>query len=124
MRENGAELVDLIDQLFAGLELSEARERLEQANVRWEPVQSMAELVEDEQAVAAGCFVEVPHPTQAGDTQMQVAGPPTFYADGEPLRPKLGKPPGIGEHSRAILTEIGYTSEDIERLVADGTIPA
>ena len=124
MRDNGAELVDAIDALFCELDFSDVSQRLEQAGVRWEPVQSMAELVQDEQAIAAGCFVEVPHPTQAGEMQTQVAGPPTFYANGEPLKPQLGKPPRIGEHTRAILAEIGYPDEDIERLVANGTIPA
>ena len=124
MRENGAELVDIVDGVFAELSFSEANERLEQANIRWEPVQSMAELVADEQAHAAGCFVEVPHATAPGETQTQVAGPSSFYAAGAPMQFEPGKPPDIGEHTHDILAEIGYRSEDIQQFVSNGTIPA
>src|SRR5690606_261519 len=97
--------------------------RLEAGGVRWEPVQTTAELVEDPQAHAAGCFVDVPDADTPGKVQRQVASPPTFY-DGElPIAPSLGKPPAIGEHTHEVLHELGYSDEEVDGLARTGAIP-
>jgi crotonobetainyl-CoA:carnitine CoA-transferase CaiB-like acyl-CoA transferase len=123
-REHCAELVDLVDQLFAALPFEEATRLLEAGDIRWEPVQTAAQLVDDPQAHAAGCFVDVPHPTEAKSVQKQVASPPTFYEGNKPLTPSVGRPPRIGEHTRDVLLESGYSEADLERFRANGTIPA
>ena len=122
-RENGAALVDLVDGLFAELTFEQAAGKLEAGGIRWEPVQTMPELVADEQARAAGCFVEVPHPSEPGRTQPQVAAPPAFYDGGEPVRETLGKPPAIGEHTVDVLREAGYSDEEIRALAQATVIP-
>jgi crotonobetainyl-CoA:carnitine CoA-transferase CaiB-like acyl-CoA transferase len=122
-RENGAELVTLVDEIFAGLTLAEARRLLEAGDVRWEPVQTMADLVADPQARITGCFVEVPD-ASSGRLQEQPASPPAFYgASGERLVERPGRPPVIGEHTEAVLREIGYDDADITRMRQNGTIP-
>lgn len=127
-RKNGAALVDIVDALFAGLTFDDAKQKLDAAGIRWEPVQTMAELVADPQAEAAGCFVEVPVgsglQSDAQKVQRQAASPPTFYEDGEPIPATPGKSPAIGEHTRDILLELGYSDETIGQFAENGTIPA
>jgi crotonobetainyl-CoA:carnitine CoA-transferase CaiB-like acyl-CoA transferase len=122
-RQHGGELVDTVDEIFAALTYADVTARLEAGDVRWEPVQTMSELVEDPQAHAAGCFVEVPDPQDDGKVQMQAASPSTFYEAGEPIAAHLNRPPRIGEHTREVLTEIGYGEDEISRLADSGAIP-
>jgi crotonobetainyl-CoA:carnitine CoA-transferase CaiB-like acyl-CoA transferase len=122
LREHGGALVDEIDRIFATLTYAEITPKLEAGDVRWEPVQSMSDLVDDPQAHAAGCFVAVPGPG-AGASQMQVASPPQFYDAETPREHHLGAPPGIGEHTRAVLAELGYDPAAIGRLADSGAIP-
>ena len=123
-RKHGAELVDAVDAIFATFTYEEVTGRLEAARIRWEPVQSAADLVEDPQAHAAGCFVAVPDPQDPDNVQMQAASPPTFYEGELPLSPPLGKPPGIGEHTHVVLAELGYDHDEINGLARAGAIPA
>jgi len=123
-RKHGSELVDVVDGIFAQFTFAEITPRLEAGGIRWEPVQTTSELVEDPQAQAAGCFVEVPHPSEEGEVQMQVASPPTFYEDGAPLTEALQRPPQVGEHTRQVLAELGYGDDEIRRFAESGAIPA
>ncbi len=123
-RENGAALVDIVDELFAALSFEEAAAKLEAAGIRWEPVQTPAELVQDPQARAAGCFVEVPDPQKPDAMQPQAANPLTFYEADTPVAATPGKPPGVGEHTGAVLQELGYSPEEIQALAEEGVIPA
>ena len=123
-RENAAALVKLIDGIFAELDFDQARQKLEARGIRWEPVQSMADLVDDPQAHAAGCFVDVPDSQDPTRTHRQAASPPTFYEDGNPVFENPGKPPAIGEHTADILLELGYSEAEIMELRASGAIPS
>jgi formyl-CoA transferase len=45
---------------------------------------------------------------------------PPFNLDG--MEPRMDPVPAVGEHTRGILQEIGYSAAEIERLAADGAI--
>jgi crotonobetainyl-CoA:carnitine CoA-transferase CaiB-like acyl-CoA transferase len=51
--------------------------------------------------------------------QFRTIGPPVRFSR-TPTRVK--RPPLLGEHSREILKEIGYTDNDIETLCRDGAV--
>ncbi len=123
-REHGGELVDTMDQIFGTMTYAEITPKLEAAGIRWEPVQTMAELVEDPQAHAAGCFVEVPAGEDNDQVQLQAASPQTFYDELTPVNPALGPPPRIGEHTREVLEQLGYDADAIAGLTTAGAIPA
>ena len=45
---------------------------------------------------------------------------PAFNLSG--FEPKMGAVPALGEHTRALLAELGYAQDEIERLSATGVI--
>ena len=114
-REHGAVLVGLLDEAFGAFTLAEVGPALDGEDIIWAPVLSAAEAVADAQTIAAGCVVETPSPK--GGAFKAPAGPIRFpgAADG----PK-GPVPHVGEHTRAVLSEFGYSAAEIEALFASG----
>jgi crotonobetainyl-CoA:carnitine CoA-transferase CaiB-like acyl-CoA transferase len=80
-------------------------------------INSVAEVFEDPQVQARGMLTHVPHPS--GVDMPQLASPMRF-ADA-PLQTQSA-PPLLGQHSDAILAELGYAASDIADLRAQGAI--
>jgi crotonobetainyl-CoA:carnitine CoA-transferase CaiB-like acyl-CoA transferase len=101
------ELRALIDEKFARLTLAEAKQILTRADLIWAPMASLDEVAEDPQARAAGCFVTTPD--GYGGVFEAPATPIRFPGlDIHPTRPA----PGLGQHTREVLAEVGLTAED------------
>lgn len=114
-REHGAELVPLLDEAFASRPLIEIAAALDAEEMIWAPVLTAAEAIADPQAIAAGCVVETPR--HDGGTMNAPAAPVRFPgADDGPKGPS----PRPGEHTRAVLAELGYSSAEIDALYASG----
>lgn len=114
-REHGAELVPLLDEAFASRPLAEIAEALDAEEMIWAPMLTPAEAIADPQAIAAGCVVQTPKPD--GATMPAPASPVRFPgADDGPKGPS----PRPGEHTRAVLAELGYSAEEIEALYDSG----
>ena len=71
----------------------------------------LANLESDPHLAATGFFQRVETP--AGP--LNFPGVPVLF-DG--VRPPVSAPPHLGEHSRAVLTEAGFSDEDIVDLLA------
>jgi succinate--hydroxymethylglutarate CoA-transferase len=83
------------------------------------PVYELDEVFDDPQAQARGLVVEVDHP-RAG--KLRQLGLP-FVLDGLDPQAVIRQPsPGFGEHNDAVMTALGYSPEDLERLRLDGVI--
>jgi crotonobetainyl-CoA:carnitine CoA-transferase CaiB-like acyl-CoA transferase len=114
-RQNGADLVALLDAAFAERGYGEIAEALDAEEMIWAPVLSPAEAVLDPQAIAAGCVVETPLP--GGGAIKAPAAPVRFVgADDTPKGPA----PAMGQHTRAVLQEAGYSAAAIEAMYASG----
>ncbi|MCL4768451.1 MAG: CoA transferase [Hyphomicrobiaceae bacterium] len=112
------------DEIFA-----KTRERLRtEASAEWldrfaandvwaGPVYGFADLVADPQVIHNGTFVEYDHPTEG---RVTTPGFPIRMSE-TPCTVRYGAPLA-GEHSRAILAEIGYPTERIEELLRGGVI--
>jgi crotonobetainyl-CoA:carnitine CoA-transferase CaiB-like acyl-CoA transferase len=116
-RQNAAALVDALDAAFAALPYAELERRLDAEDVPWAPVQTPGEVIADPQADAAGCFVDV-NDGQGG----------SFRSPNNPARfggvesaPK-GPPPAIGEHTDAILAELGFDADAIAAMRSAGAV--
>lgn len=114
-RENAGELVDLLDEAFARRPLSEIAVSLDAEAMIWSPVLTAAEAIVDPQAVAAGCVVRTPQ--HDGSTIPAPAAPIRFVGAEDGPR---GPAPRVGEHTRAVLSELGYAEGEINALFEQG----
>lgn len=97
-------------------ERGELERRLVAAGVPCAPVRDMGEVAADPE-VRAGAFRLEPHPRIPG--YRAVAPPPVW--GGERSHPS-GAPPRIGEHTRAILSELGFSSTEVRQLEEAGVV--
>ncbi|MEL6568754.1 MAG: CaiB/BaiF CoA-transferase family protein [Pseudomonadota bacterium] len=118
-RANSAELVTLLDSGFAKYTKDEMAQRLDDNVLAWAPVQTLAEVAADSQAEAAGAFVDTPSAKGDGSTFKAPASPIRFPgADDGPKGPS----PTIGQHSREVLEQIGYSADEIEAAITAQTV--
>ena len=114
-KANAMALVAELEQAFGALDFDEIARRLNEADQVWAPVQTPAEVAADPQAAAAGAWVEVED--GQGGTYRSPAAPAVFPGADMPARPAY---PGIGQHTRQVLEELGYGAADIDAMIADG----
>ena len=113
---NGTELIAELDAIFATKPLDDWAEIFAtEPDFFWAPVQSPDELLADPQFHAAGGLVDVPDGTS---TTTMIATPADF--DGTPWAPR-GLAPRLGEHTQAILAELGR-ADHLDELAAAGAI--
>lgn len=93
--------------------------RLEQAGVPAGPVHDIRQMLEDPQTLARQMRVKVPH-SRLGEVDTLGLPVKLSRTPGGPVRGA----PLYGEHSREVLTELGYSAEEIEALVASGAVVA
>lgn len=97
---NEAELTSAIETAFAQLTAEQAVERLEEAQIANARMRTVQEFAEHPQLAARGRWHEVDSP--AGP--LRTLQPPVTVAGREP---RMDAIPDLGEHTEAILTEIG-----------------
>jgi crotonobetainyl-CoA:carnitine CoA-transferase CaiB-like acyl-CoA transferase len=75
------------------------------------------EVLSDPHVLARGMVQELPHP---GIPDFKVVGLPVHLSEtpGEPL----SAPPALGQHTAAVLEELGYDPAEIEKLRAQGIV--
>ncbi len=81
------------------------------------PVLTIAEAMENPQLRHRNMFVDTEHPTDGPVTQ--IAFPIKFSDDAFAVARHA---PGHGEHTAEVLSELGYTSADVDRLKAEGVV--
>jgi formyl-CoA transferase len=118
-RKNYVELQDELSSTFATRTRGEWLKRLEENDVPAGPLYNMAEVLADPQIGHLGLIEEVEHPKVGA---LKFIGSAVNYA-GLP-RKKAGPPPLLGEHTRKILAELGYSEDQAEELENNGTVKA
>jgi crotonobetainyl-CoA:carnitine CoA-transferase CaiB-like acyl-CoA transferase len=107
------ELVRLCDETFATQPMRYWQRRLEEADVPYSVIANFDDVVADRQMAANGVFVDIDDPVlgrvRSVDTPLHVEG-----------HPKVTRTPAprLGEHTRAILSEIGLGEQEIRSLSA------
>ena len=114
---NIAELSQMLQARFAQRTRADLIAALDDAGVPCGPINTVADVFEDPQVKARGMLRHVPHPS--GVDVPQVASPMRFA---DAVLPDRAAPPLLGEHSDAILAELGYSAHDIGALRSAGAI--
>jgi crotonobetainyl-CoA:carnitine CoA-transferase CaiB-like acyl-CoA transferase len=114
-RQNYEGLEKELAPVFATKTREEWLQRLEARDVPAVPLYNVAEVLGDPQVRHLDLVEELSH-SQAG--KLQFVGGPVRY-DGL-AKEQSTPPPLVGEHSTAILKELGYDPADVEKLVAQG----
>ncbi len=115
--QNGRALIALLDAAFATKSLDEWSEVFAtEPDFFWAPLNSPDEILADPQLRFAGGLVEVPD--EFGSTTM-IASPADF--SGTPWAPRWVAPK-LGEHTHAVLAELGKSADDIAALEAAGAV--
>ena len=102
-----------IERTFSRLSSEELVRRLEQADIANARLNSMEEFWRHPQLEARGRWRTVGSP--AGDLAMLK---PPFNLDG--MEPRMDPIPALGQHTRAILSELGYGPDEISRFEIQG----
>ena len=112
-------LVPLIAEIAAGHSKAELIRLLEHANVPFAPVATPSDLFDDPHLLASGGLLEVLMPDERAARLPALP----FELDGARL-PLRRQAPGLGEHSRELLREIGVTEDELAELERCGIVKA
>lgn len=115
--EHREELKEELEATFANWSREELTATLAERGVPAGPQLDVHELVEDDPHLAARDLLTTTHNVET-DTETMTAFPPFTTSAG---RPDPGtRPPQVGEHTRAVLAELGYDEDQIDAMIAAG----
>ncbi len=113
------DLVPILTGIFKRRPASDWLERLEGAGVPAGPVLDIAGMQADAQALARGMVMEVPHsrvgPVKTLGHPVHYSATPTEITRGAPL---------LGEHTREVLAQYGYSRGQVDKFLAEGVVVA
>jgi crotonobetainyl-CoA:carnitine CoA-transferase CaiB-like acyl-CoA transferase len=108
-QQNREAMHALVEKQFKKLSSEEAISRLEKAGIANARMNDMQGFWNHPQLAARGRWTKVGSPAGPLD-----ALKPPFNLEG--VEPRMDAVPALGEHTRAILSELGYSAEQIDRL--------
>lgn len=107
-----------LGRIFETRSTAEWLKLLTEADIPTMPVHDLQGLLQDPHLVKTGFFAAADHPTEGAIRSMRVAA---TWSDTPAVPERLA--PRLGEHSREILTEAGFSAEEIAKLEAEGAAP-
>jgi crotonobetainyl-CoA:carnitine CoA-transferase CaiB-like acyl-CoA transferase len=116
-RENIGELYEIIDPIFETRTRENWLARAKEFGMFFAPVNSFADVLQDEQALQNEYIVEVEHGRLG---TVKVPGYPIRFGK-QRTRP-YGEAPRLGEHTDEVLAGLGYSCEAIEAMRCKGSV--
>ncbi len=111
-----AELLGLLDSLFATGTRADWVKRLRDADIVSAPINTLLEASNDPDVIANGYVTHVEHPKHG---KLKVHGTPWQFSE-TPARPGIA--PELGEHNKTVLGALGYSEGEIKALKERGVI--
>ena len=108
--EQRERLLSTLDRLFATGSRDEWVELLRGTDIVSAPINTLLEASNDPDVLANGYVTEVEYPKHG--KKLKVHGSPWHFSQ---TPPRIGVAPELGEHTEAVLKEIGYSAGDIQR---------
>jgi crotonobetainyl-CoA:carnitine CoA-transferase CaiB-like acyl-CoA transferase len=109
--EQRAALLRMLDELFATGPREKWVEALRGADIVSAPINTLLEASNDPDVLANGYVTEVEYPEHG--KKLKVHGSPWNFSE---TPPRIGRAPKLGEHTDAVLRELGYTSDEVQSL--------
>jgi crotonobetainyl-CoA:carnitine CoA-transferase CaiB-like acyl-CoA transferase len=110
-----AELYKLIADELAKRTSAEWMQILQDNDIPVGPLNDLDGLIDDEHLAAVNFFQDMEHPTEG---PLRLVGVPSRWSASQPVISR--HPPNLGEHTREVLGEAGFTPAELETLVASG----
>jgi formyl-CoA transferase/CoA:oxalate CoA-transferase len=101
-------LEPILEEHFAKKDAAEWLNRLRAARIPCGPVNSLPDILSDEQFLSRGGVLKMDHPLVDG---LKMLANPIHFSNTTPIYER--HPPLLGEHSDQILGEVGYTEDQI-----------
>ena len=117
--DDKAELWPILDRVFATKSTAQWCQLLGAAGLRFAPVRTHAEVVEDPGVHANGYIAPVEDSSAAG-TEVRIVRSPVRFS--EPIGAARAHVPELGQHTEEVLLEAGYSWDEIAALAAEGAI--
>ena len=112
---NADQLTRGLEEIFLTVDWHDWRERFMSAEITFGPIAEPQDHVACPQVEANGLL-----PTFAGPSGLRTIDSPIRIADEPKISPRMA--PRVGEHSLAILEELGVSARDVERMTESGAI--
>ncbi len=113
--DNRDQLREIIQGVFSKLSTEQLATKLDQAQIAFANVNDMRAVWNHPQLAALKRIVEIETPEGTIDSFL----PPGNNSSYEPT---LGPVPGIGEHTKPILQELGFSEAEIKKFYKDGVV--
>ena len=114
---NRSKLVPLLQEEFLKKPVADWVRQIEDGGVPCGPINGLSDVFSDPQVLSRNMLLEMPHPTLGSIKQ---AGIPIKFSSTEGSIER--HPPLLGEHTHEVLSELGYSDDDVERLRAEEAI--
>jgi crotonobetainyl-CoA:carnitine CoA-transferase CaiB-like acyl-CoA transferase len=116
--ERRFELYPIMEEAFGKKTRDEWAQAFREKGLRCDGCLDYAEVISHPQFEANEMIVRVDHPREG---QLRLLRTPTRFSK-EILPEKLRHPPILGEHTEEIITELGYSRENIKDLIEAGVV--
>lgn len=114
-----AELYGILQSQFESRELAELRAMFKRYDIKWAPMPKLDDVIEDPQMRASGAFIKMEYP---GHGVLETVNSPVFVSGFEKRAPT--PPPEVGQHTREVLRELGYSDDQIETMIRAASVAA
>lgn len=114
---NRQELEPILDAHFAGRDADVWLKQLREARIPCGPVNSLADILNDEHFLARGGVLEMAHPA-AG--QLRMLANPIHFSETPPIYQL--HPPLLGQHTEEVLAEVGFSPDEILAFQKSGAV--